>query len=56
LIVEDGIVNVLGREEKFLGGPPKAIREFLQNRKEFVVDRSWCDMFRGNATFNMNVY
>lgn len=56
LIVEDGIINALGLESKYNGGPLKAIREFLPNHPEFVVDRKWCDLFGKNATFNVNGY
>lgn len=56
MIVEDGIVNELGMAHKFEGGPLKALREFLPKHNEFVVDRSWCDMFGKNATFNVNGY
>lgn len=56
LIVEDGIVNELGIEKEYGGGPLKAIREFLPAHPEFVVDRRWCDMFGTNATFNVNGY
>lgn len=56
LIVEDGIVNELGVEKKYGGGPLKAIREFLPAHPEFMVDRRWCDMFGKNATFNVNGY
>lgn len=56
LIVEDGIVNDLGLEDNFEGGPLKALREFLPNHPDFVVDRKWCDMFGKNATFNVNGY
>ncbi len=56
LIVEDGIVNELGIEKEYGGGPLKAIREFLPAHPEFVVDRKWCDMFGINATFNVNGY
>lgn len=55
-IVEDGIVNELGMEEEYQGGPLKALREFLPNHPEFFVDRKWCDMFGKNATFNVNGY
>jgi len=55
-IIEDGIINKLGFEKNFNGGPLKAIREFLPNHPEFVVDRRWCDMFGTNATFNVNGY
>jgi cephalosporin hydroxylase len=56
LIVEDGIVDVLGTSESFNGGPLKALREFLPNHPEFIVERKWCDMFGKNATFNVNGY
>lgn len=56
MIVEDGIVNELGMEKKFEGGPLKALREFLPKHPEFIVDRKWCDMFGKNATFNVNGY
>lgn len=55
-IVEDGIINELGIEKKFNGGPLKAIREFLPSHPEFIIDRKWCDMFGKNATFNVNGY
>ncbi len=55
-IVEDGIINELGLEQKYNGGPLKAIREFLPNHPEYIVDRKWCDMFGQNATFNVNGY
>jgi len=56
LIVEDGIINELGLEKKYNGGPLRAIREFLPSHSEFFVDRKWCDMFGINATFNVNGY
>jgi cephalosporin hydroxylase len=56
LIVEDAIITELGLEEKFNGGPQKAIDEFLQNNDDFVIDRKWCDMFGKNATFNVDGY
>lgn len=55
-IIEDGIINKLGLEKKYQGGPLKAIREFLPNHPEYIVDRKWCDMFGKNATFNVNGY
>jgi cephalosporin hydroxylase len=55
-IVEDGIINELGLEKEYEGGPLKAIREFLPSHPEFIVDRKWCDMFGINATFNVNGY
>ncbi|MEN9524278.1 MAG: hypothetical protein RL536_347 [Candidatus Parcubacteria bacterium] len=55
-IVEDGIVSDLGRDKGFHGGPLRAIREFLVSNSDFQVDRSYCDMFGKNATFNVNGY
>ena len=55
-IMEDGIINELGREKEFNGGPQRAIREFLQNNKDFEIDRKYCDFFGHNATFNVNGY
>ncbi len=56
LIVEDGIINELGMEKEYQGGPLKAIREFTAANENFVVDRKWCDLFGTNATFNVNGY
>lgn len=56
LIVEDGIINELGMEQQYQGGPLKAIREFLKSDDRFVADRKWCDFFGKNATFNVNGY
>lgn len=55
-IIEDGIINELGLEKEYLGGPLKSIREFLSNHSNYIVDRKWCDMFGKNATFNVNGY
>ncbi len=56
LIVEDGIVDKLGVSKDFNGGPCKAIRNFLPQHPEFIVDRKWCDFFGKNATNNVNGY
>jgi cephalosporin hydroxylase len=56
LIVEDGIVDNLNMSRDFSGGPLKAIREFLPQHPEYIVDRKWCDLFGTNATFNVNGY
>jgi cephalosporin hydroxylase len=55
-IIEDGIINELGLEKEYFGGPLKAIREFLPDHSDYIVDRKWCDMFGKNATFNVNGY
>jgi cephalosporin hydroxylase len=56
LIVEDGIINELGMEKQYDGGPLRAIREFMLSRNNFTVDHTLCDFFGKNATFNVNGY
>ena len=55
-IVEDGIVDELGIEKEYNGGPLRAIKEFLSTNKHFQIDRKWCDFFGKNATFNVDGY
>lgn len=55
-IVEDGIVTELGIAKQFNGGPQKAVKTFLQENDNFIIDRKWCDLFGPNATFNVNGY
>jgi cephalosporin hydroxylase len=55
-IVEDGIIEELGLEKDFGGGPLRAIEEFLADNSNFVIDRKWTDFFGRNATFNVNGY
>ncbi len=56
LIVEDGIVSALGIQNKYGGGPLRAINEFLKAESDFYIDRKRCDMFGKNATFNIDGY
>ena len=55
-IVEDGIVDALGRSKEFNGGPVRAIHEFLKGNNQYIIDRKWCDFFGTNATFNTDGY
>jgi cephalosporin hydroxylase len=55
-IIEDGILNNIGLEKDYDGGPLRAIKEFLPNNPNFQIDRKWCDFFGKNATFNPNGY
>jgi cephalosporin hydroxylase len=55
-IIEDGILNNIGLEKDYDGGPLRAISEFLPNNPNFQIDRKWCDFFGKNATFNPNGY
>lgn len=55
-VVEDGILNNIGLEDSYNGGPIRAINEFIEFNKNFVIDRKWCDFFGKNATFNPDGY
>jgi FkbM family methyltransferase len=55
-IIEDGVVSFNGLENNFNGGPRRAIEEFLQTNDNFIIDRSLCDFFGTNATFNPDGY
>lgn len=52
LIVEDGILNILGWGKSFGGGPIKAINEFLKSNTDFEIDNKWEGFFGKQATFN----
>lgn len=55
-IVEDGVVDFIGYKENYNGGPRRAINDFLQSNSDFEIDRSLCDFFGTNATFNPDGY
>jgi cephalosporin hydroxylase len=55
-IVEDGILNNLGLENSYEGGPYRAVHEFLSETDDYIIDRKWCDFFGKNATFNPDGY
>jgi cephalosporin hydroxylase len=55
-IVEDGIIDNLGRKKEYNGGPVRAIEEFLSINEEFSIERRWCDFFGKNSTFNISGY
>jgi len=52
LIVEDGILNILGWGKSFGGGPLKAIKEFLDANLDFRIEKKWEDFFGEQTTFN----
>lgn len=54
LIVEDGIATPMDSDRQFNGGPLRAIDEFLASHQGFVVDRSYCDFFGKNVTWNID--
>lgn len=51
-IVEDGVLVELGYGNNYNGGPLRAVKEFLKESSDYVIDRYWCDFFGDNATFN----
>jgi cephalosporin hydroxylase len=56
LLVEDGICDSFGTEGRYDGGPNRAIVEFLKGRTDYEIDRSYCDFFGHNVTWNTNGY
>lgn len=55
-VVEDGILDKLNINIDYKGGPNKAIKEFIATNSNFVIDRTLCDLYGTNATFNTNGY
>lgn len=57
LVVEDGIVNALGRREEFRGGPLRAIEQFLKETgADYRVDREIVDFWGPGLTWNPEGY
>jgi cephalosporin hydroxylase len=57
LVMEDGNLAELGLEERYRGGPSRAIAEFMTAEPQsFEVMRELCDLFGPNATCNPNGY
>jgi cephalosporin hydroxylase len=57
ILIEDGICDSFGNHERYDGGPNRAIAEFLNQRAgSYEVDRSYCDYFGHNVTWNTNGY
>jgi cephalosporin hydroxylase len=55
IIIEDGIVRNLGENYKqYNDGPNKAIEQFIERNKDFVIDTNYCDFFGHNYTWNTN--
>jgi cephalosporin hydroxylase len=55
-IIEDGVLSDLGYNSTYDGGPLQVMDEIINNNREFMVDRKWCDFYGENATFNPNGY
>lgn len=57
IVVEDAVIVDLGLAEHYRGGPSVAIDRFLADRgMDYEVDRSYCDYFGRNVTWNVNGY
>jgi cephalosporin hydroxylase len=56
LIIEDGVTYEMGSDFQYAGGPRRALREFLADNNDYVIDRSLCDHYGENVTWNVNGY
>ena len=56
IAVEDSVVTAMGYAHLYDGGPLRAIQEFLAAHPQFEIDRSYCDFFGHNITWNVNGY
>tara|TARA_R110000868_G_scaffold10697_8_gene51975 strand:+ start:4251 stop:5381 length:1131 start_codon:yes stop_codon:yes gene_type:complete len=57
ICVEDGIADTFSVEERYDGGPNRAIKEFLtETSGDFEIDKKYCDYFGYNVTWNTNGY
>jgi len=56
IAVEDSVATAMGHAHLYDGGPLRAIHEFLAAHPEFEIDRSYCDFFGRNNTWNVNGY
>lgn len=56
IIIEDAIIHEMNADDRYHGGPRKALAEFLPAHPEFVVDERWCNYYGPNVTWNVNGY
>ena len=57
LLIEDGIVDSFGVEDRYNGGPNRAIAEFIADAGDrYIIDEVYCDFFGPNVTWNTNGY
>ena len=56
MIVEDTIIHEMNKDDHYDGGPRRALREFLHKHPDYVVDRTYCDYYGENVTWNVNGY
>lgn len=57
IVIEDGILDAMRVPDLYGGGPLRAIREFLgRTGARYEIDRSLCDYFGRNVTWNVDGY
>jgi len=57
IVIEDGILTAMRVANTYDGGPLRAIHEFLGRTKgRYEIDRSLCDYFGNNVTWNVDGY
>ena len=55
IVIEDGILKDL-KYRKYRNGPNRAINNFVTSNDSYFIDRSYCDFFGYNVTWNTNGY
>ena len=54
IVIEDGVLRDLGYR-RYRNGPNRAVKAFLGNRSsDYEVDRTYCDFWGRNFTWNIN--
>lgn len=57
IVVEDGILTAMRAAATYDGGPLRAIHEFLaRTNGRYEIDRTYCDYFGPNVTWNVDGY
>jgi cephalosporin hydroxylase len=57
IVIEDGILTDLGYAAALGGGPLAAVERFLRSHgARYEIDRTYCDWFGRNATWNVDGY
>jgi cephalosporin hydroxylase len=57
IVIEDGILTAMRVANTYDGGPLRAIYEFIdRTHGRYEIDRSFCDIFGTNVTWNVDGY
>jgi cephalosporin hydroxylase len=58
IVIEDGVVRFFpeAQYKHYEDGPLRALQDFLKTHDGYAIDRSLCDMFGANVTYNPNGY